>query len=186
MLGLKRGTVALLEHDPRWEEWARQLMQTLREVLGPTALDIRHVGSTAISGICAKPIVDIAVGVADPSVLEGFEPALAQRGIILRTRASDEEGGWLLVTGDFARDTRTSHIHVVAYEGKAWHNYIDFRDYLNHCEAAAREYEQRKLALAAQYPDDRESYTRGKAELIARLLERANAWRKGKEDTVCE
>lgn len=186
MLGLKRGTVALWEHDPRWAERARHIIGQLRQVLGPAALDIQHVGSTAVRGICAKPIVDIAVGVADPSVLDGFEQALACRGILLRTRASDEEGGWLLVTGDFLRDTRSSHIHVVAYRGEAWHNYINFRDYLNACEGAARQYEQRKIALAQRYPCDREHYTRGKEELIARLLQQARAWREGKEASLCE
>ena len=186
MLGLKRGTVALLEHDPRWEERARQLIRTLGAVLGPAAIDIQHVGSTAIRTIRAKPIIDLAVGVRDPAVLDGYEQALARRGIILRTRACDEEGGWLLVTGDFDRDTRSSHIHVVAYGGKAWHNYIDFRDWLNACGDAAREYEQTKIALAARYPDDRESYTRGKGDVIARLLERARAWREGKEASLCE
>ena len=186
MLGLKRGTVILVPHDPQWEQQARQIMELLWQVLGPAAEDIQHVGSTCVKCICAKPIVDIAVGMRDPDRVADFKQALADRGVVFRGRDRDEDGGWLFVMGDFARDTRTCHVHVVAYEGKAWHNYIAFRDYLNQCERAAREYEQLKIALAEQFPNDRESYTRGKGELIARLLERASVRRNGKEETSCE
>lgn len=185
MFGLKRGTVILAPHEAQWEQQARQIIELLWQVLGAAAEDIQHVGSTSVKSICAKPIVDIAVGMRDPDRVADFERTLADRGVVFRGRERDEDGGWLFVMGDFARDTRTCHIHVVAYEGKAWHNYIAFRDYLNHCEQAAREYERLKIALAAQFPNDRESYTRGKGELIARLLERAAARQNGKEETTC-
>ena len=63
MLGLKRGTVALAPHEDGWDRMAAETIRLLKELLGSTAVDIQHIGSTAIAGICAKPIIDIAVGV---------------------------------------------------------------------------------------------------------------------------
>lgn len=63
MLGLKRGTVALVPHQKEWSQSAKEVCKLLQTLLGETALDIQHIGSTAISSIHAKPIIDIAVGV---------------------------------------------------------------------------------------------------------------------------
>ena len=65
MLGLKRGTVKLVPHEEAWEREAEETIRRLRTLLGDAAADIRHVGSTAIPGIMAKPIVDIAVAAED-------------------------------------------------------------------------------------------------------------------------
>lgn len=186
MLGLKRGTVALLPHERSWEDAAQQMAEQLWQVLGDAAQDIQHVGSTAITHISAKPIVDIAVGMDDPERALDFCAALEERGIIFRDHGTDDEGGLLFVTGDFVADTRTSHIHVVVWRGKAWYNYIDFRDYLNGVPEAAHRYETEKLRLAAMYPHDRVRYTQGKEPIIADLLVEAAAWCQRKEEEQCE
>jgi len=182
MLGLKRGTVMLRPHENQWEEQARQVIAILREVLGDVARDIQHIGSTSINHICAKPILDIVVGMDDPEQVLDFLPMLEEQGVIFRSHGADDEGGLLFVTGDFSADTRTSHIHVVVWRGKAWYNYVNFRDYLNARPEQARRYEVRKRELAEQYANDRERYTAGKAPLIAQLLEQAEQWRQGKEE----
>ena len=64
-LGLKRGTVQLEPHDKQWDEIAIQTIKTLKSILGDDAIDIQHIGSTAIPVIKAKPIIDIVVGVTD-------------------------------------------------------------------------------------------------------------------------
>ena len=66
-LGLRRGTVKLEPHDLRWEEEAGKAIEMIKSILGEDAVDIQHVGSTAISAISAKPIVDIVVGVKELS-----------------------------------------------------------------------------------------------------------------------
>lgn len=182
MLGLKRGTVVLLPHETEWEEQGRQVVELLRRVLGPAARDIQHVGSTAVTHIRAKPILDIAVGMDDPEQAFAFVEELERVGVVFRVRDTDKDGGLLFVMGDFAADTRTCHIHVVVWQGEAWYNYIDFRDYLNARPEQARRYETCKLELAARYGADRERYTEGKAPLIARLLEQAAGWREGKDE----
>ena len=83
----------------------------------------------------------------------------------------------LFVIGDFEKDTRSHHIHVVLYGSDEWNNYINFRDYLNSNIEAAKEYETTKLRLAEQYSDDRIAYTDGKKETIDRLLAEALLWK---------
>ena len=67
MIGLKSGTVKLVQHQEEWHENAENVISVLKQLLGDTALDIQHVGSTAICSIHAKPIIDIAVAVHDTS-----------------------------------------------------------------------------------------------------------------------
>ena len=64
-LGLKRGIVQLESHDKQWDEAAIQTIKKLKSILGDDAVDIQHIGSTAIPAIKAKPIIDIVVGVTD-------------------------------------------------------------------------------------------------------------------------
>ena len=101
---------------------------------------------------------------------------LRQNGIIFRFEESPKQ--LLFVMGDFARDTRSHHIHVVLFGSDEWNNYINFRDYLNSNIEAAREYEAVKLRLAEQYPDNRIAYTDGKQEVINKLLEEARVWKR--------
>ena len=65
MIGLKSGTVKLVQHQEEWHENAENVIRVLKQLLGDTALDIQHVGSTAICSIHAKPIIDIAVAVGE-------------------------------------------------------------------------------------------------------------------------
>lgn len=174
MLGLKRGTVELLPHQMTWEKTAEDTISVLNDVLEGVAIDIQHVGSTAIRGICAKPIIDIAVGVNKLDDMKTFIEPLGQYGIIFRKEDVEE---LLFVIGDFEKDTRTHHIHVVEWDSAAWNNYINFRDYLNTFPDCAEEYEALKKELAIKYADDRGNYTAGKKELIGRLLKQAKLWR---------
>jgi len=173
MTGLKRGTVELHTHDREWELLAEATILRLRMLFGDTAEDIQHVGSTAVRRIRAKPILDIAVAVRELSAVEALLPQLEAEGF---RRAQSEEGGILLVCGDFEKDTRTHHIHIVQAGSEQWLNYLAFRDYLNASAAAAEAYERMKLRLQAQYANDRAAYTAGKHEFICKTLRRARIW----------
>lgn len=64
-LGLKRGMFSVEPHNPEWEDFAKEIIKELKEMLSDVAVDIQHVGSTAIKNISAKPIIDLAVAVLD-------------------------------------------------------------------------------------------------------------------------
>lgn len=178
-LGLKRGTVALEPHNEKWDEYAKETIAVLKSILGSDAVDIQHVGSTAITNILAKPIIDIAVAVKDFQDVLQHEETLQQEGIIFR--GEDVEGQLLYIIGNFEKDTRSHHIHVVKWNEQAWINYLNFRDYLNHNLSAAVKYFMQKERLAVLYPDNRAAYTEGKQGLIDELLEQAHKWRKEQE-----
>ncbi len=167
----------LAPHQEEWTQNAERTIETLKRLLEPVAVDIQHIGSTAILSIHAKPIIDLVVGVRNLGDILPYVELLKQHDIVFR--GEDVAGQLLFVMGDFEKDTRTHHIHVVRWNEAEWNNYINFRDYLNRYPDKAMQYDAYKKKLAAQFADDRGSYTTGKQELIDRLLKEAHAWRSG-------
>lgn len=176
MIGLKRGSVELSSHQKEWDKNAKNVILELKQLFGNAAVDIQHVGSTAIHSIYAKPIIDIVIGLHDLNDISSYRKLLEEHGFIFR--GEDVAGQMLFVMGDFEKDTRTHHIHAVKWDGTEWKNYINFRDYLNCHPDKAMIYDACKKKLALQFPDDRRSYTEGKQECIECLLKEADVWRK--------
>ena len=175
IIGLKRGTVSLCTHSDKWSICAENTIKVLKNILGSEAVDVQHVGSTSINGIMAKPVIDIAVGVKSVANMKYYIKLLENAGVIFR--GEDVPGQMLFVKGDFVKDTRTHHIHIVEHNSKAWTDYINFRDYLNTFQDKAKEYERIKIELANMYPSDRKKYTEGKSSLICELLSEAALWK---------
>ena len=171
-LGLKRETVKLESHDKQWDEIAGQTIKTLKSILGDDAIDIQHIGSTAIPAIKAKPIIDIVVGAIDFDKIMSHNEQLQQEGIFYR--GSDVGNQLLYVIGDMEEDIRTHHIHVVKWNGTEWKNYIYFRDYLNANENVALRYQKMKEELESEYADDRVAYTHGKQDMIDTILNKSS------------
>lgn len=117
MLGLKRGTVKLCEHEKEWEIEAQNTISRLKKILGPVIKDIQHVGSTAVSSIKAKPIVDIAIAVDNFDDILHFEKELQDAGFYYRPHAQPSLKDQLLFAcGSFYEgtgDLQTHFIHVV-------------------------------------------------------------------------
>ena len=169
--GLKRGTVKLSEHDPSWEASAACFIGHLTEILGNTCIEARHVGSTAVSAIPAKPIIDIALGVRSMEELEKANEILTLNGIYYR--GEDHPGQRLYVCGDIEKDFITHHIHAVPYGSEPWNNYVKLNDYLNKNPGQAQAYADLKKNLAETYASDRKAYTAGKAAFIGELIKKA-------------
>ncbi len=175
-IGLRRGAVALEPHRVEWEVSAREIIDTLKSTLKDDIIDAQHIGSTSIKNICAKPIVDIVVGVSSFDRILKHNGTLMEKGIIYRKQDHPEQH--LYVCGNLENNMRTHHIHVVIWGQKAWNDYINMRDYLNSHEEEARAYSELKDKLVRQYPENRAAYTRGKNEFIEEILRRAEEWRK--------
>lgn len=175
MIGLKRGTVELYPHQKLWEDAAAETIVLIKSLLNDVAIDIQHVGSTSIQNICAKPIIDIAVGVKTLDNIKPYIGLLEENGIVFRKEDVNEQ--LLFVIGDFEKEFRTHHIHVVEWNSIAWNNYINFRDYLNTFPEYAKEYDDLKKKLASENADNRGNYTAGKHELINKMLEQARLWK---------
>lgn len=177
MLGLKRGAVMLCPHQKEWEIEAQRTILKLKSILGSAANDIQHVGSTAITSIKAKPIIDIAVAVDDFDNILNLEKELKENGFCYRPNC-DRNEQLLFACGSYydgTGDLQTHFIHVVPTGSMEWINYINFRDYLNANPAVAKEYEALKLSLEASVPVDegREKYVKGKHDFIVYTLRKA-------------
>ncbi len=175
IIGLKSGIVKLCEHNAEWEIIAADIIDKLKNILGDTAVDISHVGSTSVSSIKAKPIIDIALALRNLDDITPYIPALGKNGIIFRKQ--NLPGQLLFIMGDLSKDIKTCYIHAVISGSSDWNNYLNFRDYLNAFPDKAREYCELKERLAVKYEFDRKSYVEGKAELITELLKEAEEWK---------
>ena len=162
--------VALQAHDASWsarfgEERARLL------ALFPTALvDVQHIGSTAVRGLVAKPIVDILAGVESMSVAASLASALCKAGYSTSAEfnASLTDRQWFMRWAD---GRRTHHLHVVVHGGSVWHEHLRFRDALRSSAALSERYAALKSSLAALHPNDREAYTDAKVGFIRAVTE---------------
>lgn len=176
MIGLKRGTVKLYPHEKEWETEAQRTIVILKNIFGDTAEDIQHVGSTSVKTIYAKPIIDIAVGVRTLNDALCLEDEMKKVGFYLRS--TELESQLLFAAGSYyvgCGDLQTHFIHVTQYGGKAWSDYVLFRNYLNTHIDTAKEYEALKLRLSLEAPIDagREKYLAGKHDFIVRTLRKA-------------
>ncbi len=174
MLGLKRGVVKVCSHQSKWDIDAKNTIKTLKTIFGDYAVDIQHIGSTAIKTISAKPIIDIAVGIKSFEYMPNILPKLKLHGMY-KSDLHDISDDVLFVIGMHDDEIRTHHIHIVEYGLYKWNEYIALRDYLNKNQRIANEYEKLRLELANNYPNDRESYTEGKDKFLTKIIRKAVA-----------
>jgi GrpB-like predicted nucleotidyltransferase (UPF0157 family) len=180
MLGLKKDTVVLYEHEEAWELEAQKTIIQLKKILGNIAVCIEHIGSTSIKNIKAKPIIDIAVAVNDFEDVMNKRQELQNAGYYYREH-SDEKQQLLFARGSYydgSGDIQTHFIHFVLCGSMEWINYINFRDYLNTFPEKAKQYESLKVSLARKFPFDegRKHYLEGKQELIKYYLRKSLVW----------
>lgn len=166
-LGLARGVVRLAEYDARWADEFREERARLSVGLGDAGYEIEHIGSTAVRGMRAKPIIDIALGYAPGMNLEDLRAVLDRLRYEYRGDSGDE-GGRVFVRG--AQSCRTHHLHAVPLHGAQWSAYLRLRDLLRSDARARALYAAAKDQLAVEFADDRKSYTAGKTTIVQRLL----------------
>ena len=169
-LGLRRNTVQIVEHELEWAAAFALEASRISSLVGNDIVDVQHVGSTAIAGLPAKPILDIAVAIRAREALPALTEHLRQQGYIDRGDAG-AEGGYLLVK-ESEPGVRTVHVHIVEAADDQWRNYIEFRESLRSNPNLCRRYTELKRRLAERCRDDRKSYTEGKAAFIRAVLSR--------------
>jgi len=160
--------VRIVLHQQRWHDAFEEERRLLDEHLSAIAVDIQHVGSTSVPGLDAKPVIDIAVALASPADLDDCRRRLGALGYLDRGDLG-ANGGYLFVK-EREPSVRTHHLHVVTLDDPQWGNYLRFRDMLRADDELRARYAAIKWALQAQFPEDRQSYTDGKASLISQLL----------------
>jgi GrpB-like predicted nucleotidyltransferase (UPF0157 family) len=164
--------IRLVTSDPEWparfESERAVLEQRIEEwIVG----GVHHVGSTAVAGLAAKPIIDILVGVRDLETSRAcFEP-LAGLGYLYAPYLPDEMH-WFCKP-DPAR--RTHHLHLVPVGSRRYRWELTFRDLLRDDPRVAAEYSALKRDLAERHGDDREAYTEAKGAFIQAALGKVDA-----------
>jgi GrpB-like predicted nucleotidyltransferase (UPF0157 family) len=158
--------VVIAAYDPSWPATFQQLRDRLAAALGPLAVTIEHVGSTAVPGLAAKPIIDLDVVISDRADLT----AVIQQ---LRLLGYQHEGD-LGVAGREAFTTPDGapphHLYVCAVGTPALRRHLAFRDALRADPGLADTYGDLKRALAAQLGHDRIAYTEAKSAFIEQVL----------------
>lgn len=172
MIGLKRGSVMLNDHCTSWASEAEKVIGCLRDIFGGYAINIQHIGSTSIIGIKAKPIIDIAVGVASFEKLDGFLPALENEGIY-KSGGQPFDNIVLFSRDDPETGFRVNNIQVVIYGSDEWNSHILFRDYMNSHPDKVREYEKIKSDAAEKFPGDILAYSAYKNKFIEECITEA-------------
>lgn len=161
--------IVVVDYDDTWPARFEEVRDRVTTALGPVALDVRHIGSTSVPGLAAKPIVDVLLTVPDVVDEPAYLPPLEALGLVLRVR---EPGHRMLRTP--ARDV---HLHVLAPDDPAVTDYLDLRDWLRRSPEDRALYAATKRALAERSWEDMNEYADAKSPVIAQVLGRARAWR---------
>jgi|SRR5579864_3718835 len=161
--------IVIEDYDPHWPEQFEVLRARIAPALGPLAAVIEHVGSTAIPGLAAKPIIDIDVLLRSAADLPEAITRLATLGYLHR--------GDLGVPGREAfrppPDDVPHHLYVCVPESLEYARHVTFRDHLRTHPEDAGAYERLKRALAVEFGDDREAYNQAKTHFVEAILRRA-------------
>jgi GrpB-like predicted nucleotidyltransferase (UPF0157 family) len=163
---------AVVAYDPAWPELFAAVGRDLRAALGSTAIRIDHIGSTAVPGLAAKPIVDVQVSVASFEPLSAFREPIEACGFVWR--ANDDDG-----TRRYFRERpglRRTHIHVRRAGGFSEQLNLLHRDYLRADPARARDYAEFKRSIAHVLLTDRQAYVDAKAPFVWETIARAHDW----------
>ena len=163
-LGLRPGQVELVEHNAHWRGLFEGLAAQIAEVLGGLDAQIEHVGSTSVPGLPAKPLLDIAIGIAPPIDNDDVITRLATAGLHFELDLGMYGGLFFTIAND--ADLVVVHVHVVATNDFQWRWYRAFRDGLRSDPELRREYADLKRAAASAHAADREAYTEAKFEWV--------------------
>lgn len=166
------GTVIeIVDADPAWSAAFDRLEARIRAALGPRVLQLAHVGSTAVPGLPAKPLIDVDLIVADPEAEAGWLPPLEAAGLVLRVREPWWEGHRLLRAED-----PVANVHVFGPDAaEPWRHRV-LRDHLRRDEADRDRYAAAKRAAAEAATaagEHVEQYNARKEEVLRRIVERA-------------
>jgi len=173
-LGLKKDEVRLESYTPEWNEEFCTVKKELMEYTGLEDDRTQHIGSTAIIGMSAKPIIDILVGVddlqkVDKPLLKSFYKAGFLR---LKVERPGE-----IVLAKFTDDTykvKSHFIHLVEYQKELWNNLIFFRNYLNSNEDAKKQYLEIKLEYLKKSSTGVNEYTDFKEAFVKEIVSKRN------------
>jgi GrpB-like predicted nucleotidyltransferase (UPF0157 family) len=161
--------VSLSAYSAEWPAMFELERANLLAKFSSLLLDVQHIGSTAVPGLAAKPIIDILAGVEGMAVADSLIEPLTQAGYASSAEFNRSlvDRRWLM---RHAQGHRTHHLHLVVLGSAEWRRRLRFRDALRADSALAARYALLKQTLALAHAADRERYTDAKAEFVASVV----------------
>jgi GrpB-like predicted nucleotidyltransferase (UPF0157 family) len=163
--GIEKREIKNCDYDPSWAEKFQRHAKIIGGALGDKAIRIEHIGSTAVPGLAAKPIVDMLLVVENSGDESSYLPALEAAGYVLRVREADWHEHRMLRTPEL-----DVHLHVYSHGCPEIDRLLTFRDRLRTNASNRQLYEATKRRLAAQEWPDMNAYAAAKTEVIERIL----------------
>jgi len=166
------GPLIVVDYDPQWPILYEEEKDRILGLIGRLVVAIEHIGSTAVPGLGAKPIIDIMVAVhrladaeecVEPLRSIGYEYVPEYNDVIPERRYFHKGPA----------EARTHHLHVVELASDFWERHLLFRDFLRTHPEEAEQYYDLKKELAAHYRLDREAYTEAKTAFIESVVDKA-------------
>lgn len=167
--------VEVTSYNPQWNSIFKKEAHTLHNIFGSEIIEIHHIGSTSVSGLKAKPIIDIMPVVKEISRIDEFNTALTAIGYEAKGengipgRRYFQKGG----------DSRTHHVHIYELGNPEIERHLVFRDYLRAHPDDVKKYGNLKEALSQRFPYDIEAYIKGKEHLVLEIERKAFVWHQG-------
>ena len=161
--------ITIVEYDPSWPELFEREANRIRSVLGSKALQIEHVGSTSVPGLCAKPIIDILLVVKNSADEPSYVPALEAAGYRLQIR----EPEWF-EHRMFKGPNTDINLHVFSEGASEIDRMLRFRDWLRSNESDREKYAQAKRSLAKNKWRHIQHYADAKTSIVREIMDRAN------------
>jgi GrpB-like predicted nucleotidyltransferase (UPF0157 family) len=164
--------VLIMPYDPLWPLEFEAEAARVERACDELPIRLEHVGSTAVPGLAAKPVIDILAGVPSRALRAPYIASLVQLGY-------EHKGNYGIRGRDYFRrgSPRSHHVHMVSWSSAFWRDQLLFRDYLRAHDDVAREYAALKRELAVTFADDGRQYADEKGPFIASVLRRARAVR---------
>ena len=179
-LGMNQNLISLMPHEASWST-AFKLVESCLHDLISDGLELHHIGSTSISGINAKPILDVLGVVSSIEAFDLHKNKLESMGFVWKGEFGIANRRYCVLS-DPTDELTLLHLHVFEKTNTEVEKHLVFRDYLKNSPRAAKRYEDLKLSLANSSPKDRSIYSERKSELISHLLAEAYQWRQNSYD----
>lgn len=169
--------IRVIDHNAEWINMFEAEKKKLKMIFGEELIDVHHIGSTAVPGLKAKPVIDMMPVVKNINAVDQYDAdmsdlgyeGLGENGIV--GRRYFRKGG----------DERTYHIHVFEKGSHDITRHLAFRDYLRNHEDASIQYGDLKKKLAIKFPNDINEYMDGKDQFIKEMEQKALDWYKDQE-----
>lgn len=182
------GPIVLVPYDTAWAPAFAREAAAIRAAFPDVAIAVHHIGSTAVDGLVAKPVIDLMMVVPDLVALDERPERLA--GLGYEARGEFGVPGRRYFQKTSVDGVRTHQIHAYAHGANAIERHLDFRDYLRAHPAVADAYARLKVHLAQRFGSDIEGYAMAKTAFVRDVERDAAAWRahprRGQDLAICD